>query len=147
MKPFCSVGSLDTSFPYLLAETMRNMKLTNNVVPIDEANVKVNLSEYDYIIRGKLNKTELETHVNIIPLGILSILGAPVAFHNFTLNYEIQLFESSNMQKPIFTETYSRDLTAAQGMYYGQSACFDLFIEALEKTLPLVVNDIASKIK
>lgn len=147
MKPFCSVGALDSSFPYLLADMMRSMKLSNKVVPIEEANVKANLSEYDYVVKGKLNKSELETHVNILPLGILSLIGAPAAFHNFTLDYEIQLFKADDMSRPLFANTYHRELSMTEGLYYGQSARFDLFIQALEVTLPEVVLDIAGKVK
>lgn len=146
-KQFASVGALDSSMPYLLADMMRKMKFTNNVVPIEEANIKTNLGSYDYVIRGKLNKAKLETHVNPIPLGILSIIGAPCVFHNFTLDYDILLFKSTDVTRPIFQKTYHFDKLGLQGMYYGQSARFDLFIGGLEDTLPEVVNDIADNLR
>jgi len=45
-KPIVSVGSLPNSFPYLFANTIREMRLTNNVTPIEQINTKIDLNEF-----------------------------------------------------------------------------------------------------
>jgi hypothetical protein len=142
-----TVGALDSAMPFLMAEMMRKMRLTNNVTPLAEINTKTELSSYDYVIRGKLRVTTFDLHVNIIPLGILAILGVPYQFPNFELAYEVTVTSSARPATPIFQKTYSFDDSTVIGLYYNQQAAYEMFIKGLEETLPQVVNDVAVAIK
>lgn len=139
-------GSLAPAFPYLMAAMVREMRLTSNVTPIDQINSKVDLTTFDYVIMGKLKRTTLKTHVNLIPLALLGIIGVPYAFTNYELEYEIELYRGGRVDEPIYSETYTYRRKKAVGFYYNGSAHFDMFIGGLEDTLPRAVQDIAAAI-
>lgn len=144
-RAFVTVGSLPESFPHLLATAMREMRFTSNATPIEQVNTRVELSSYDYVVTGKLTRRKLSSHVNPIPLLYpVSIIGAPFQFVHFDGEFEVSVFSSGSLDKPLMTKTYSIKGTKLAGLYYGHSAAFDLFIGGLEKTLPQVVTDIAA---
>ncbi len=142
-KATVTVGSLPSAFPYLLADLMRNMRLTPNATPIDQINTKVKLASFDYVIMGKLKNTKLTQHINMIPLALLGILGAPYIFVNGEMEFEISLYKGGKLDNPLLTKTYTFKDSMVVGLYYNHSAYFDLFIGALEKNLPIVVKDLA----
>lgn len=146
-KPTVTVGALDAAMPHLLAGMMRAMRLTNNVTPLDEVNTKTDLASYDYVVRGKLRVTSFDLHVNIVPLGILGLLGVPFQFPNFELAYEVSVTSVKNPATPIFVKTYSFSDSTVGGLYYGQSAAYEMFVAGLEQTLPEVVQDVANAVK
>ncbi len=140
-------GSLAPAFPYLLADASREMRLTNAITPIDQINSKVDLTKFDYVVMGKLKRTKLVNHVNLIPLAVLGIVGAPYAFVNYELEFEIELYRSGNTDAPIFSKSYTYRGKKAIGYYYNYSANFDLFIGGVEETIPRAVRDLAEAIE
>lgn len=142
-----TVGSLPSAFPYLLAEMMRTTRFTPNATPIDQTNTKVKLRSFNYVIMGKILKSEFERHINIIPLAVLGIVGAPYIFVKGEVTFEISLYRTRNMNKPLFTKKYTHTDSKAVGLYYNHNACFDIFIEALESKLVEVVKDLAAAVK
>jgi hypothetical protein len=145
-KPIVTVGSLPTSFPHLLASMMREMRLTNNVTPIDQINTKTDITGFDYVIMGKLTKTEMKEHANVIPLGVLSYIGAPFVFVKYETEFELELYKSTDMDNPIFKKKYAYSDNGAIGLYYNMSKYYELFVESLEKTLPDAIKDIAQNV-
>lgn len=146
-KATFTVGSMPAAFPYLLANMMRETRFTNNATPLDQLNTKVDLDSFDYVVKGKLINTKMVTHSNMIPLGLLSIFGVPFIFVNYTLEFEVSLYQGKNIEEPILTRTYLFEDKKVRGMYYGFSAHFDLFMDGLEGLLPDVVQDIANAIQ
>lgn len=145
-RPMVTVGSLDTAMPYLLSSLMRQMRLTQSVTPIDEANTQVDLSGFDYVVMGKLRRTHFETHINIVPLGLLSLLGVPYCFVSMDMSYEVDVFRPGSMSVPLAHHTYQFRGSRSVGLYYNLSAYYDLFIEGLEETMPRVVTDLAESV-
>ncbi len=146
-RPTVTVGAMDSAMPFLLAEMMRKMRLTNNVTPLEGLNTKTDLKSFDYIVRGKLRATTYELHINIIPLAILGLLGVPYQFPNFELAYEVTVTSAARPDTPIFQETYAFSDSTVIGLYYNQSAAYDMFVAGLEDTLPRVVQDVAVAVK
>lgn len=143
-RPTVTVGALDSAMPFLMAELMRKMRLTNNATPLEEVNTKVDLRGFDYVITGALKKTRFAEHVVLTPLGYLGILGVPFAFAYYDLDYEVVVAPAQNPAEPILRKTYTFSDSRVIGFYYNQSAAFDMFIGGLERTLPTVVEDIAT---
>ncbi len=141
-----TVGSMPESYPYLMAAMIREMRLTANATPVSQINTKVDLRSYDYVVTGKLKKTEFTVHFNIIPLGILGILGVPFVFINYEMDYELSFYRADNMNTAIGTKAYTYSGTKVAGQYYGQEACFDHFIGSLEKSMQQGVLDLATAI-
>lgn len=138
-----TVGSLPSAFPYLLANMMRDMRHTSNATPIDQINTRINLNSFDFVVMGKLRTTRITQHINIVPLAFLAILGAPYIFVDAVMEFEVSVFRSGNMTKPVYSKTYSFAGSRIVGLYYNHSAHFDLFIGALENMISEAVMDIA----
>lgn len=146
-RPVVSVGSMDAAMPYLLATMMRQMKLSTNVTPLESVNAKVDLRSFDYVIQGKVNSTKFTEQANIVPLGVLGLIGMPFVFSSLEMSYEVLVFRANDLVKPVLRQTYRFEDSTAVGLYYNQSAAFDMFIAGLETTLPNVVADIAGAVK
>ncbi len=140
------VGSLPSDFPHLLADAIRDNRLSPNATPADRIDVKTDLSTFDYVITGKLKTAEMSTHVNIVPLGFLTLLGVPCVFINSWMIIEVSLFKSSDMKNAIMNRNYYTVDSRMVGLYYNHSAYFDLFVGALEEILPRVVDDLAETV-
>lgn len=145
-RPMVTVGSLDTAMPYLVSSLMRQMRFTSNATPIDEANTQVDLRRFDYVVMGKLRRTHFEVHINIVPLAVLGVFGAPYCFVSMDMEYEVDLFRRGAMGTPLAHHTYRFHGSRVVGLYYNLSAYYDLFIEGLEGTLPRVVTDISEAV-
>lgn len=146
-RPVVSVGSLDAAMPFLIATMMREMKFTANATPLESVNARTSLQDFDYVIRGNVKKTKYKSQTNIIPLAILGLLGTPYMFTNFEIEYEVLLFEPSDLSTPLHRETYTFEDSTPVGLYYNSSAAFDMFIAGLETTIPDVVSDIADAVR
>lgn len=146
-RPVVSVGSMESAMPYLLATMMRQMKLSDRATPLESVNAKVDLRSFDFVVHGKVKKTKFARHVNIVPLAVLGLLGVPYDFQSLEMEYEVLVFRSSDLVHPILRRTYSFNDSTAVGLYYNQSAAFDMFIRGLETTLPKVVRDVASVVR
>ncbi len=70
---------------------IREMRLTNNVTPIDQINTKKDITYFEYVIMGKIFRTEMKEHGNIIPLGLLSYIRVPYIFVKYELEFELEL--------------------------------------------------------
>jgi hypothetical protein len=125
---------------------MRKMRLSNHATPIDQNSAQTDLKTFDYVVMGKLKRTTLVSHGNIVPLGLLGILGAPYVFVSYSIEYEIQLFRPADMSAPVSTNVYTYAGKKVVGLYYNLSAPYDLFVQALEATLPEVVADIGKDV-
>jgi hypothetical protein len=141
-----SVGALDSAMPFLLSDMMRKMRFTSNATPLDETNTKVDLRGFDYVVTGKLTNTRFSYHVVMVPLALLGILGVPYTFTFYDLDYEVAVALARDPGAPFMRKTYTFSDSTVVGLYYGQSAAFDMFIGGLEKTLPAVVQDIAQAV-
>jgi len=138
-----SVGALDTSIPYLLCDMMRDMKLTVHAAPTDSVNTSADLASFDYVVKGKINKTKFSQHANPVPLACLSILGVPFIFTSYSMEIEVSVFSKNDVKTPLMQKTYTFKDSTPVGLYYNQSAAFDMFIAGLEERLPDVVKDIS----
>ncbi len=141
------VGDLSAAFPYLLANAIREMRLTPNATPIEQVNSKTDLRTFDYIVRGKLTKSRLEMHYNLIPLAVLGILGMPYTFYNSEFEIEVSISSAANPDVALLTKTYTHKDSRVQGLYYNHDARYQLFVGVLEKMLPDMVTDLSAQIK
>ena len=145
-RPTVTVGALDSAMPFLLAELMRKMRLTSYATPLEEVNTKVDLRAFDYVVTGSLKTTRFAAHTNLIPLTLIGILGVPYLFTNYELEYDVTVAPAQEPSRHIMTKTYKFADSTAVGLYYNHSAAFDMFIGALEQTLPTVVEDVAAAV-
>lgn len=141
-RQVATVGSLPTSLPYLLASMIREMRLTSSATPLTELNNRSDARRFDWHVRGRVLQTHFASQGNVIPLGLLAILGVPFNFVSYQMEYEVQLFARDDPQ-PVFVGRYPFRARRAVGLYYNLSAHHDLFVDALEATLPRVVRDLA----
>lgn len=139
-----TVGALDAAMPYLLADSMRKMRFTANTTPLEEVNTKVDLREFDYVVTGALKSTRMAGHLVLVPLATLGILGVPYMFVFYDLEYEVRVAFAQNPANALMAKSYKFSDSRVVGLYYNQSAAFDMFIAGLESTLPNIVDDIAN---
>lgn len=139
-----SVGTLDQAMPYLLATLMEQMKLSTNSVPLDSFEVEVAPEPFDYLVKGRLIKTRYNEHVNIVPLGILGLLGAPYRFSDYEMEFEVSVFAAADLASPVLKKTYSFSDEKVGGAYYNHHAAWKMFMAGLENTLPQVIRDVAA---
>lgn len=145
-RPTVTVGALDSAMPFLLAELMRKMRLSSYATPLEEVNTKVDLRSFDYVVTGSLKTTRFAAHTNLIPLTLIGILGVPYLFTNYELEYDVAVAPAQDPSRPIMKKTYKFTDSTVVGLYYNHSAAFDMFIGALEQTLPTVVEDVAAAV-
>lgn len=142
--PTVSVGSLDSAMPFLFSSVMRDMRLTPSATPLDAVSTQVDLGEYDYVVQGSVTRTKMTDQGNVVPLGALSVFGVPFIFVDFELEYEVRVFRPGDLSTPILEKTYVYEDDRAVGLYYNQDAAYELFVDALEETVPQAVEDIAA---
>ena len=141
-RAVATVGSLPVALPYLLANMIREMRLTSSATPLTELNNRSDARRFNWHVRGRVLRTHFASHGNIVPLGLLGILGVPFNFVRYDMEYEVQLFARDDPQ-PVFVGRYPFAARRAVGLYYNLSAYHDLVVDALESTLPRVVRDLA----
>lgn len=73
--------------------------------------------------------------------------AVPYQFPSFELAYEVTLTSTANPATPIFQQTYAFSDSTVVGLFYNQSAAYDMFVAGLEDTLPRVVQDLALAVK
>ena len=142
-KKVAAQGALDQAMPYMLGNLIRQMGFATRWAPLDSVDAQMDLKSFDYVIRGRLKSTRLHMAGNFLPLGILGLLGVPCIFIDFRIEYEIILFKNQQEGGEIFRQTYTWSGKKAVGFYYHLNASYDLLVEALNKTLPQVVTDLA----
>ena len=139
-----TTGSLDTALPYMLGNLFRQMGFATTWAPVDAVDPQRDLKSFDYVVRGKLKTTRLHIAGNFVPLGILGLLGMPCIFIDYRLEYEVIVLKNLPEGGEVMRKSYEWEGKKVAGLYYHLTGGYDLFVEALGKTLPQVVADLAN---
>ena len=139
-----ATGGLDSAIPYLLGGLMRRMAFAENWSTVEAVDSQRDLSKFDYVIKGKIKRTEMTTHASVLPCGVLAILGVPFFFVEYHFQFEVVLLKNAQSGETLMRKTYDYEGKKVIGLYYHHTAMYDLFTAGLEQTLPQVVQDLAA---
>jgi len=139
-----ATGTLDVAMARLLAAQIRNLGLSSNSTSsADAAVVPQRVDETDYVVSGRLVRSSYKEQQSPI-LGVaLGMLGVPFVFTHFELEFEVYLYRSGFPEQPLWRHTYRHAMSLAGGFYYNRQPAYRMVVQALEATLPRVVNDLA----
>ena len=132
-------GTLADAMPKLLADYLHRARRFSKAVYVEAAEVK-GPHHYDYVLRGTLVESKLETTRYSYCLGpaalVPYLLGLPTTRYSASLTVEWQLYDMSG--KPVGnkrTSSVETPVVHYAGLYYGtlsnhKNAPFGLYIEA-----------------
>ncbi len=135
-------GELPAALPRLIAQHIRDSRLTPEVLTLRDLNSRTDVHDFDYSIQGRLYDATLRTSSSPIPLAFpLGLLGAPTSFSSMDLVLELELIEHRSTEL-VASHTYSWDGTRVTGLYYNTGPAFDLFTEGLSSIMTAIVHDL-----
>ena len=133
-----TAGSLATAMPALLATTMQQMGIPDDVA-LGDAGAEL-------IVTGRIKRTQLREDTVPLSFLLLGMLGVPYGVSHYDLAYEVMLFDARDRTKPIFSRTYDWHGKRTLGAYYHHQFAYDLFIGGFNDTLPMVIADLDAAI-
>ena len=100
---------------------------------------------WDYVVEGRIetSRHSLRSSVALIYLGLL---GTPVQFARYELEYQVTLYDGADPDHPLLRRRYTFDEKVVAGLYYNQRRVDDLPLEALTTTLARSANDVMREI-
>jgi len=132
-------GTLADALPELLAAQLGRSRRFAKVAFVEASEVRDRHS-YDYVLRGKLVESKLESVRLSYGLGpaalVPHLLGLPLVRYTASLTVEWQLFDSAgNAVGPRVTETLDKLIVRDNALYYGwthenKDMPFGLYVEA-----------------
>lgn len=137
-----TTGAFEHDLPVLLSRRIPGVR----AVTLEELAPGEPMAQYEYVISGRVIHTEVDTHVNVIPLAILSVFGTPTAFVEHQLEWSVVLARSDRLDQPLLERTYGFDERIASGAYYNLSPGRRLVVEGLDQTISIAAQDIAEAI-
>jgi hypothetical protein len=145
-KSVIATGALPEALPYMLGNLFRQMGFAPAWAPVGGVDPQRDLKTFDYVVRGKLRMTRLHLAGNFLPLGILGLLGMPCIFIDYRLEYDVIVLKNQPEGGEVMRKSYDWEGKKVIGLYWRLTASYDLFVEALNQTLPRVVADIANAV-
>lgn len=137
-----TTGAFEHDLPVLLSRRIAGVR----VVTLEELQPGEEMAGFEYVITGTVVQTVVDTHVNIIPLAILGIFGAPTAFVDHQLEWEVVVTRADRLDQPLLQRTYVFDERLASGAYYNHSPARKLVVQGLDQTIASASKDIAEVI-
>ncbi len=139
------VGNLGRALPYLLESQVRDSRLTTDTAVLEQLGHTRRPNDFAYIVEGRMVRSDVRSEINPVPLGVLSIVGAPFVFSTAHVELELQIRETST-NEIVRSETYSWSGKRATGLYYNLGYARSMLEEALEDVLHRAVVDIRDTI-
>lgn len=140
------VGNLGRAMPFLLEEQIRDSRLTTNTAVLEQLGYTRRPNDFDYIVEGRMVRSDVRTEANPIPLGVLSFFGAPFIFATGHLSVELDIRETATNQV-VFTKTYDWSGKRAAGLYYNLGYARSLLEAGLEDIVHQAVDDIFDTVR
>ncbi len=135
-KPIRRVGGLDTELPYLVAHALPG----RDVVVEDDLRVDGEPQRFDWIVEGRVLQSTSTTHASFV-LGMLSIVGMPMAFSRQELRVEIAVRKPGAAQ-PVLSRIYSFDGRRSEGLYYHHGSSSTLARRSVKQVVERAARDI-----
>jgi len=139
------VGNLGTAMPYLLESQIRDSRLTTNTAVFEQLGYSRRPNDFDFIVEGRMVRSDVRTEANPLPLGALSFIGAPFIFATGHIELELDVRETGT-NRVVHTETYTWSGKRVAGLYYGLGYARSLLETALEDITSRAVVDIREAI-
>ena len=128
-KPSIVTGSLERDVPFLLARALPGGRFAEGDAGAD------------YEITGTIERSTIREHVNIVPMAVLSWLGAPLQFVDIDLRWTMEVRRCG---APALTRTYTHAAKKVGGAYYNRQPARTLLIAALRATIERARGDVTA---
>lgn len=137
-----TTGAYDHDLPLLLGRRLAGVR----AVALEELRPGEDTAGFEYVVIGTVQQTVVDQHVNIIPLAVLAVLGAPVAFVDHQLEWSVAVYHRDRLDVPLLEHTYAFDDKLVSGAYYNPSPARALVVQGLDTTLASAAKDIGEAI-
>jgi hypothetical protein len=137
-----TTGAYEHDLPLLLCRRIAGVR----AVAVEELGPGESTAEFEYVITGTVRETVVDVHVNIIPLAMLAFLGAPVAFVDHQLAWDVTVAHRDRLDVPLLQRSYAFDDKLAAGAYYNPSPGRKLVLRGLDQTVGSAAKEIAEAI-
>jgi hypothetical protein len=120
------VGTIENTLPDLVARTIQEKR---PAWPIEVTATRERCrggGDAAFVIDGAIRRTELRTHFNLFPLAVMSLVGTPLAFVDFTGELDIEI-RHAGTGAAVWRHTFQIDERRAVGLYYNRHAGYELF--------------------
>lgn len=124
--PQVSLGALETALPDMIAAAIQKARPRWQVEVTASKDRCESGGDATYVIDGAIRRTELRIHGNLLPLGLLSPLGAPGRFIDFNGEVDVAV-RHAGTGKTAWHHTFHSDERRAVGLYYNRHASHALF--------------------
>lgn len=135
-----TTGAYEHDLPILLSRRISNVRAWAADAIDDQPKAT------DYVVTGSIVRTNVEVHVNVIPLAILSLFGTPVMFVEHELAWTVVVARTDSPDPPLFEETYEFRDKVASGAYYNYYPARLLALRGLDDTIARASRDIGNAI-
>ncbi|MEZ4450335.1 MAG: hypothetical protein R3B09_12730 [Nannocystaceae bacterium] len=132
-RPQLTQGPLDTALPDLLAATLGRARPRWQIEVTASKDRCRSGGDAAYVIDGAIRRTELKVHMNMVPLGVLGVLGAPTSFVDFVAEVDVEVRRADGGEA--WAQTFRADARKATGLYYNRFAAPDLLSALVTETV------------
>lgn len=133
-RPQIRVGDLSTALPDMIADSLKKARPTWHVEVTASRDRCRSGGDAAFVIDGEIRRTELRAHNNLVPLGLLSLLGTPFTFLEFTGDVAVEV-RRADTGAAVWRHDFQVDERRAVGLYYNKNAGLALFERLLRETV------------
>jgi len=137
-----TTGAYEHDLPRLLGHRLPGVR----AVVLEELRPGEDTSGFEYVVIGTVQQTVVDQQVNIIPLAILAVFGAPVAFVDHQLDWSVAVYHRDRLDVPLLARSYTFDDELVSGAYYNPSPARALVVAGLDTTVASAAKDIGEAI-
>jgi hypothetical protein len=133
-RPQVILGSLTTDLPDLVAAAIQRARPTWKIEVTGSKDRCRTGGDATYVIDGAIRRTELRSHMNVVPLGLLALIGVPHRFVDFVGEFDVEVRHAGTGARA-WDHTFKVDERRSIGLYYNRHVAHDLFTALLRDTV------------
>ncbi|MDC0668221.1 hypothetical protein [Nannocystis radixulma] len=133
-RPHVRMGDLEMALPDLLAASIREVRPNWPIEVTASPDRCRSGGDAMFVIDGAIRRTDLRMHTNIVPLGLLGVVGAPFSFLQFDGELDVEIRQAGT-GAVLWRHGFEIDERRAVGFYYGGKAAYEMFSALLRETV------------
>jgi len=133
-RPQARMGDLEMALPDLLAASIREVRPHWPIEITASPERCRSGGDAQLVIDGAIRRTDMRVHTNVVPLGMLALLGLPFSFLHFDGELDIEI-RHADTGAVAWRHGFEIDERRNVGLYYGYKAAYEMFSALLRETV------------